>query len=198
MTTRVWSALLTAAVVTAGVSAGIVHQARGAAARRLLARQPHAAVALPAAAATFADPSSGITLCYPTAWRATKAKTAELAVSAPAGIATLSLDVPTMTVHPWFIPIGMVTTKYVEALRQNTVPDAAVQETADLTVSGATARRVTARGHAAAGGAVCVDTAVVMVHKGQVYILSCDSDDATRPAAQSALDATLASVKWTK
>ena len=205
MTTRVWSALLATVIVAAGMSIGIVHEAHATAARRLAHHHPLPAVeptnptkptTVPADA-TFADARSGITVCYPAAWRLAPAKTAELAVAAPTGSATLQLDVPAMGWHSPIIPIGLVASGYLDALRKSALPDAAVQETADLTVAGATARRLTARGHPAAG-CLCNDTAVVIVHRGQVYILSCDSDDANVPVARAALDAAVASVRWSR
>jgi hypothetical protein len=189
MTTRVWSAVAVCAVAASAIAFDLNRQAR--AARRLA--QPASSVGT----CTFADPRSGIALCYPAAWQPLPAKTAELAVAAPAGRSSLSLDVPAMGWHPPFIPVGLVTTRYVDALKQDQLPDAAVQETVDLKVAGATARRVTTRGHGH-DGAVCIDTAIVIVHSGQVYILSCDSDDAGTPVARHALDAAAASVRWTK
>ena len=205
MTTRVRSALLVATLVLAGVSIDVCAKAR-AAGRRLsaeAARPVDLPVARPAGRAatgvrTFADPATGISLAYPAGWRARPARTAELSVAAPAGRASLSLDVPAMPWHPPFIPVGVVTSRYVDAFRQDQVPDATITATVDLKVAGATARRVTARGHAKAGGCVCDDSAVVIVHAGQVYILSCDSDDAGAATARATLDAAVASVKWTK
>ncbi len=191
MTTRVWSAVLVGAVVIMGVSLDLRGKARAA------ARKPSPAAPVAVGTCTFTDPKAGIALCYPAAWHPRPAKTAELAVACPSCSASLQLDVPAMDWHPPFIPVGMVTAKYVEALKQSDLPDAAVQETTDLKVAGATARRVTTRGHARSG-TPSVDTAVVIVHAGQVFILSCDSDDAGSATARHALDAATASVRWTK
>jgi hypothetical protein len=193
MTTRVWSALLIGSAVVTGASLDLRTKARAA------AHKPCAVTTVAALGGTrpFVDAKSGIALNYPTAWHNQPAKTAELAVACPACDAALQLDVPAMGWHPPFIPVGLVTTRYVDALRQSDVPDAAVQETADVQVSGATARRVTCRGHDRKG-CPCIDTALVIVHSGQVYILSCDSDDAGAPTARRALDAAAASVRWTK
>ncbi len=193
MTPRMGAVLAAAVIVTTGICIDVGRQARAAAARR---HQP-VAVSTPATTRTFADPKGGISVDYPSAWRPRPAKTAELSVGDPAGIASLQLDVPAMAWHPPFIPIGMVASRYEDALRQDGMADAAVQETADLKVAGATARRATARGHAKGGGA-CVDTAVVIVHGGQIYILSCDSGPAGAATARRALDAAVASVRWTK
>ena len=170
---------------------------------RMAAVRPHpspvAVVRPTVTVCTFADPASGIAISYPAGWHPTTSTTAELAVTDPVGTAMLSLDVPAMTFHPIFIPLGVVASRYVADLRRAALPDAAVQETADLTVAGASARRVTARGHRPGGtGGPCVDTAVVIVHKGQVYILSCDCDAADQQATRSVLDAAVASVRWTR
>ncbi len=194
MTTRVWSALAVAAVVVAGVSIDLTHQARAAARR---SRPAELGPSVAAGTRTFADPRSGICLTYPAAWHHQPARTAELAVADPTGRLSLSLDVPAMSWHPPFIPVGLVSSRYVDALRQDQLPDGVVRETADLKVAGATARRCTVAGHAKAGAAA-VDTAVVIVHGGQVYILSCDSDAAGAAAARRVLDAAVASVQWTK
>jgi hypothetical protein len=198
MTSRVWAAVVVTALgVATAAAVDIRHQSRVVAAAVAAGKNVAPPTRKPDAVRRFTDNAAGITLTYPASWSPSTGKTAELAVADPACGATLSLDVPAMSFHPMFIPLGIVASRYVDALRESNLPDAAVQETADLTVSGATARRVTAKGHAC-GGAVCIDTAVVMVHKGQVFILSCDSDPASQAAARSALDATVASVRWTK
>ena len=194
MTARVWTAVAMIAVIAVGVSIDLTRQARAA------ARGLRASAAVSTAEhdlRPFVDSKSGISLCYPTAWRHQSAATAELAVAAPAGQACLSLDVPAMSWHPIFIPIGLVASRYVEDLRHGRMVDGTVTETVDLKVAGATARRVTTRGHDRAG-ATAVDTAVVIVHAGQVYILSCDSDAPGAPLARRTLDVAVGSVRWTK
>ena len=190
MTTRVWSAVAVAAVALGAITFDLNRQARAAARRAVQS-------ASSVGTRTFADPKSGIALSYPAAWHAQSARTAELAVGDPTGHATLSLDVPAMGWHPPFIPVGLVASRYVDALKQDQLTDGTVQETVDLKVTGATARRVTTRGHGH-GGAACTDTALVIVHGGQVYILSCDSDDAGTSVARGALDAAASSLRWTK
>ena len=194
MTTRTGWALTVTAVLAVGVSIGVARTTRGGATKP----PPAASATAGEPQRTFTDAAAGIAVSYPAAWHPAPAKTAELNVAAPAAHASLALDVPAMSFHPPFIPIGVVASKYVEALRQGAIPDAAVRETTDLKVAGATARRVSARGHAAAGGGVLTDTAVLIVHKGQIFILSCDSDDDAAATARATLDAAVASVRWTK
>ena len=193
MTARLASALAMVGVLATGVSIVVARQGRA----ERHAAAPVVAVAGPATRA-YTDKAGGVTVAYPAGWHATTAATAELSVADPAETVTLRLDVPAMPFHPPFIPVGLVATRYVEALRQAQVPDAKATESADLAVPGATARRVTAAGHAAGGATACVDTAVILVHKGQIYLLSCDSDAAHAPAARAALDAAVASVRWGK
>ena len=212
MTTRMEAALAAAVVLGLAVAYGVGRSAHARAARHdrpaavtpTPTSPPPAATAATAAVLPFADARSGITLAYPAAWHAVPAKTAELSVAAPAAPAVLSLDVPPMPYHPFYIPLAMVQSSYLDDLRHKRLPDAVVQESTDVTVAGATARRLTARGHAAPGvavappGTACVDTAVLIVHDRQVYILSCDSTAAAAPVARAALDAAAASVHWTK
>ena len=85
---------------------------------------------------------------------------------------------------------------YVDDLRKNEIPDAKVEETADLKVAGAPARRVKCHGHAKDKDTY--DVAVAAVHNDRVYIFSCDSDTDGYETARAALDAAVASVEWIK
>jgi hypothetical protein len=163
----------------------------------------HVAATVPASqpVATYANTSAGICLSYPANWKPEKAKTAAFAVAGPTGTtrgySSLSLDIPKM---PWhikdMIPMMVVAHDYVSDLRQNQIPDAQVQQETDITVPGASARRITCAGHE--NGKTSIDVAVILIHADQVYILSADSDDAGRMAARHAIDDAVASLKWTK
>ena len=198
MTIRSGSALVFCALSAAFV--GVEHHHHAKVPTAAGGRPPLAMAVGPAAVNlhTYADPASGIRFGYPSSWTPVPAKTAVLAVASPAGVgcASLCLDVPPMTWHPPMIPMGIVTSRYIDDLRREQIPDAQVQQSSDVNVSGASARRVTARGHES--GRVRVDDAVILVHRGQIYILSTDSDDASAPAARAVLDAAVASVQWGK
>ena len=200
MTIRSGSALL-----LCGLSAAFVGVERHRHVKPPAPYPPHPAVVIVAAAAEptvcmYTDAASGIRFGYPSTWVPEKAKTAVLAVEAPArvGCASLCLDVPPMPLKLRLpmIPMGLVTSHYVEDLRKGQIPDAQVQESVDVSVPGASARRIVARGHE--NGRVRIDDAVFLVRRGQVYILSTDSDDKGAAAARAALDSAVASVQWAK
>lgn len=187
MSKRMAITLATAVALAAGTTIGV-------------ARPRHHSPTPPASTPTgqaFTDAGGTIMLTLPAGWHRTAAKTAEVAVAAPAGSATLAVDVPAMSVHPWYIPVGLVASGYVDAMRKGAVPDAVVQQSADLTVAGATARRLVIAGHDR-GGAAVAGVAVLMIHDRQVYIVSCDSDAATASPARETVDRVAASVRWLK
>ena len=158
------------------------------------------AVALPQA---FDDATDGIRFTYPGGWtvQPSPADPTRLRAVAPPGAvhggsATLSLDVPQLPAHiPGFLPIGLIAGGYVDDVRKR-LPDATGTPT-EIRVPNATGRRVTLTGHDAAGHAT-TDDAVLLVHADRVYILTVDADPAARPAATAALDAAVASLRWTR
>ena len=151
----------------------------------------------------FDDATDGIRFTYPGGWTAeptpsgsTRLQTVARPGAVDGGSATLSLDVPQLPAHiPGFLPIGLIAGGYVDDVRKR-LPDA-TGTPREVTVPGATARRVTSAGHDAAGRST-TDDAVLLVHDDRVYILAVDADPAARPAATAALDAAVASLHWTR
>ncbi len=146
---------------------------------------------------TFDAPSLGIAFNYPAGWTPDAAATAEEALRVVNGSAVLTLTVPKLPFHiPGMIPINLVASGYADDVRKR-LPDAAGPAAQVVTLSDAQARRVTLTGHEPDGRTITED-AVLIVHGDRVYVLATDADPAARPAAASALDAAVASVRWTK
>ena len=125
----------------------------------------------------------------------TKARAVAPADAVGGGVAVLSVDEPDLPFHiPGLIPIGAVADGYVDDERK-AMPDAAGPPPSAMTVPGAKARRVTLRGHDAAGRAT-VDEAVLLVHGDHVYVVSVDADPTASPAATAVLNAAVASISW--
>ncbi len=150
---------------------------------------------------TFQGP--GIQFAYPSDWQPTKGQTALFAVTAPrqdfsSPVApSLNLDVPKLPWHiPGFISVGMVVSGYIDDLKKNQIHDAVVEEQHRVSVCGESARQVTCTGHV--DGRPSTDVAIVCVHADRVYIFSADSDPAGCDCARKALEAAVASAKWTK
>jgi hypothetical protein len=146
---------------------------------------------------------SGIQFDYPGDWKPTKGQTALFAISAPDAPAgcdvnpSLNLDVPKLPWHlPGMITLGMVANGYISDLKKSQIPDAVCKEQLMMTICGEKAKRVTCCGHK--NGKSSTDMAIILVHADRVYILSADSDDTGCDCARKALDAAVASMKWTK
>jgi hypothetical protein len=164
-----------------------------------------APAAVPTTAPAAAPPATfnkdGVKFSYPSNWSTAPAKTAVLDVAAPPavcrGSASLSLDVPSLPPFvPFFISAERVEDGYVKDLRKGEIPNATVDQSVAVTVSGCHGRCVKCSG--LVKGAPAVDVAVILVHARRVYILSCDSDAAGYAQARAALDLAVRSLTWTK
>ena len=146
--------------------------------------------------------AAGLSFCYPAGWAAQKAATAVFDVAAPPcpshAFADLCLDVPHLPPHfAWMISATRVESGYVKNLRQTTIPDAQVDESVAVPVTGCQqARRVKCSGHDPSGKPTC-DVAVIAIRGGAVYIFSGESNPPGDPLARAALDGALATLQWT-
>jgi hypothetical protein len=145
----------------------------------------------------YQNKTSGIQFNYPKDWTPQKGETAVFKVAAPAGLASLSLDIPEL---PPFASLGLTPKRaadgYIDDLKKKRIKDAKVDENSALTAGGEKSQRVKLSG--TQNGKPTIDVAVFIVHAGKLYILSCDSDDAGYATARKTLDDAVASVQWTK
>ena len=152
---------------------------------------------------TFQCQSGNVQFDYPADWQPDKsAQTAVFSVDEPSpAIANrhccLNLDIPKLPSYArMLLNLHMVASEYEKDLKKNQIHDAVEEEDVTLTVPDASAKRITARGHA--NGKTQVDIAVIMIHADRVYIFSADCDDQSCDTARRTLDTAIASLKWTK
>jgi hypothetical protein len=111
-------------------------------------------------------------------------------------VSTIAIEVPVLPMHiPGFIPLGGVASGYVSDLKKK-YPDLTVDDRSNVKLDGANARRIVSsfQNH----GKPWRDLAVVAVHGDHVYVITADCDASTLDSTQTAFDALVASVKWTR
>ena len=151
-----------------------------------------------AAVRPFADAVSGVAFDLPATWSiGPTSGTTKLRATDPTGSSVLTLDVPSLPFHiPGMIPLGLVVSGYVDDEKKQ-LAGVTASPPAAVSVTDAKARRSTLTGTDAAGRTV-IDDAFLVVHGDAVFVLSVDSSPAARPAARAALEAAVASIRWTR
>jgi hypothetical protein len=162
---------------------------------------PKTLMVVPTPMQTFKSNPPAISFCYPADWVPRHTRTAVFSVAAPVqqacGCPSLTLDIPKLPWHlPGMITLGMISHGYVDDLKKNLLPDAAIKDQTPLNIPSATAQRITCAGTQA--GKPAFDIAVLMIHGDQVFILSADCDQAGYDTACKTLASAVASIQWAK
>ena len=139
----------------------------------------------------------GVRFQYPAGWTVDKNDTATFKAVAPAGSVALFYDYRKLNgLEAAFATAKLIDSHYVDDRKSNWAPDAAVTDDRAITVPDADARRVALVGHK--GGKTLSSIAAMILHRGQVYVFTVESDAAEADAAGRVLDQTVGSIRWTK
>ncbi len=147
----------------------------------------------------FEDPSSGIRLLYPSAWKVVSTDPTEFKFEqdGKGDAVQLALDVPKLPAWhiPGLIPIDSVRDGYVDDVKKR-MTGAQVNNLPDPSVPDAKQHRVMLTGQV--NGQPAVNDAATIVHGDHVFILSIETTPAEYPQLKKQLEAVLGSVAWMK
>jgi hypothetical protein len=152
----------------------------------------------PSGLTQFVSTQHGIHLSYPSSWTVHPSEDYVLLLMPP-GVdrpqnCSLSLDIPDLPPHlPGMIRMGMIKDGYIEDLRKK-APDLKIIEDQPHPVDDATGRLV--RTAWTADGRSYGETVLLLIHKGDVFLIRSTSDLAHQSTARAAFDQAIASIRW--
>jgi hypothetical protein len=139
----------------------------------------------------------GITFAYPVGWKPVEAGRSVFKVAAPAGSETLSRDYQKLNaLQATFATASRADGPYQDDMKKNWCADATPVADAPLSVPDADARKIALAGHKS--GQAIQSTAAMIIRKGQVYVITVESNPADAAAASEVFDQAVGSIRWTK
>lgn len=152
----------------------------------------------PAGVVQYLNTQHGIQLGYPARWTAHPSDDYVLLLMPP-GVdqpqaCSLSLDIPDLPPHlPGMIRMGMIKNGYLEDLRKN-APDLKIVEDQSHPIAAAVGRLV--RTTWTANGQSFGESALLLIHKGDVFIIRSTSDADHLSTARPAFEQVVGSIRW--
>jgi hypothetical protein len=153
-------------------------------------------IAAPLALVDYQD--KGTHFQYPDNWKAKTDKEYELHLIPADGGGTrnVTFDIPDLPPHfDWMITMGRIESGYTDDLKKKHA-DLHIDSAVDHAIEGTKARLIQSSWKV--NGVTYTDTGLLIIRKGQVYILTCDSDATNLAATKADFDKIIASLRWDK
>ena len=154
----------------------------------------------PATAPALVDyQDKGTHFQYPNNWKPKEDKDYELHLVPANGVSNrnITFDIPDLPPHfDWMIQLGPIESGYVGDLKKKHA-DLHVDSSADQAVNGGGKARLV-QSSWKVDGVTYHDVGLLIMRKGQVYILTCDADANDLTSTRADFDKITASLRWDK